>query len=248
MRSPYGLELVESCVTCKLRKDDFFCSFSHSLLPVLDSAKLANVFPKATVLFVAGQKPVGIHVVCAGKVKLCTEGTSGNCIVVKLVGPGEVLGLHSCIGGTPHEFTAETVQPSHIVFVKSADFQRLMAESDEVCWQAAQFLSRNCSDAYDILRSVSAAHSASQRLARLLLEVSVIGSDTRAGISVSLPFTQKEIAQAIGMSRETVWRKLLEFRAMGVAVLEGSVLLIRDKAALERLAAGNPCSTITSRQ
>ena len=157
-------------------------------------------------------------------------------MVVKLAGPGEVLGLHACVGGTPQEFNAETVQPSHIVFVKADDFLRLLAENDEVCWQAAQFLSRNCSDAYSILRSVNAAHSASQKLARLLLEVSVIGTGTRAGIRVHLPFTHKEIAEAIGMSRETVWRKLVEFRAMGVAVLEGSVLLIRNKAALQRLA------------
>ena len=91
-------------------------------------------------------------------------------------------------------------------------------------------------------------HSGSQKLARLLLEVSVIGSETRAGIRVNLPFTHKEIAQAIGMSRETVWRKLVEFRSMGVAVLEGSVLLIRNKAELERLAGYKPCSTITSLQ
>ena len=83
---------------------------------------------------------------------------------------------------------------------------------------------------------MNAAHSASQKLARLLLEASVIGTGTRAGIRVHLPFTHKEIAEAIGMSRETVWRKLVEFRAMGVAVLEGSVLLIRNKAALQRLA------------
>ena len=137
MRTPYGLKLVESCVTCKLRKDNFFCSFSHPLLPVLDSLKLANVFPKATVLFAAGQKPAGIHIVCAGKVKLCTDGANGTSMVVKLAGPGEVLGLHACLGGTPQEFNAETVQPSHIVFVKADDFLRLLAENDEVCWQAA---------------------------------------------------------------------------------------------------------------
>ena len=87
MRTPYGLELVESCVTCKLRKDNFFCSLSHSLLPVLDSLKLANVFPKATVLFAAGQKPAGIHIVCAGKVKLCTDGANGTSLTESIADP-----------------------------------------------------------------------------------------------------------------------------------------------------------------
>jgi CRP/FNR family transcriptional regulator len=236
MRSPYGLDLVESCVKCNLRKDQYFCGFSRALLPLLDSVKLANVLPKGTVLFVAGQRPGGIHVVCAGKVKLCTGGGNGKSMVVKLAGPGEVLGLHACVGGTAHEFDAETVQPSHIVFVKVDDFQRLLYQNQEVGWKTAQFLGRSCSDAYDMLRSLNGARSASEKLARLLLEFSVIGTGSRSGIRVKLPFTHKEIAQAIGMSRETVWRKLVEFRALGVAILEGSVLFIRDKAALERLA------------
>ncbi len=236
MRSPYGLELVESCVTCTLRRENFFCALPHALLSLLDSLKVANVVPKATILFSAGQKAAGIHVVCAGKVKLCTEGVNGASMIVKLAGPGEVLGMHACIGLTPQEFDAETVQPSHIVFVRAEDFRRLLAENDEVCRHAAQSLGRYCSEAYETVRDVHVAHSASQKLARLLLQVSTIGTNTRAGLRVQLPFTQNEIAQAIGMSRETVWRKLVEFRAMGVAVLEGSVLLIHNRAALERLA------------
>jgi CRP-like cAMP-binding protein len=48
--------------------------------------------------------------------------------------------------------------------------------------------------------------------------------------------THKEIAQAIGMSRETVWRQLCEFRKNGIATLRGSILRIQDRAALARLA------------
>ena len=58
----------------------------------------------------------------------------------------------------------------------------------------------------------------------------------RRWIEVVLPLTHKEMAQAIGMSRETVWRKLAEFRSRGIAILNGSVLLIQNKAELQRLA------------
>jgi CRP-like cAMP-binding protein len=69
-----------------------------------------------------------------------------------------------------------------------------------------------------------------------LLEIAAIGHATREGIKVDVALTHKEIAQAIGMSRETVWRKLNEFREKGLAILEGSTLLIQNKAALKRLA------------
>src|SRR2546423_12411218 len=32
MNTPYGLEIIESCVSCKLRKDKWFCGFSSDTL------------------------------------------------------------------------------------------------------------------------------------------------------------------------------------------------------------------------
>ncbi len=236
MPSPYGLELVESCVACKLRRDGYFCSLPRQSYPVLDSIKLANVVPKGTILFSAGQKPVGIHLVCAGRVKVYTQEADGKMALVKIVGAGELLGLHASLAGMAHEFTAETVQASQVVVVKNDDFRRFLGENDEACWKAARILSHNCHDAYQIIRSGGGRHSASAKLARLLLEIASAGRLTGEGIEVILPLTHNEIAQAIGMSRETVWRKLVEFRNSGVAILRGSVLLIQNKAELQRLA------------
>ncbi|MBZ5567676.1 MAG: Crp/Fnr family transcriptional regulator [Acidobacteriia bacterium] len=236
MPSPYGLKLVESCVTCKLRNHTFFCSLPRSSLVHLDTLSLANLLPKGSILFVAGQKPGGVHILCAGKVKVCTQRGNGKLAMVKIAGPGEVLGLHACIGGTVHEFTAETVEPSHIVFVRGDDFKQFLSQNEVACWKAAQILSRDCHEAYEIIRSGGGARSGSAKLARLLLDIAVIGKPHGDEIEVVLPLTHKEMAQAIGMSRETVWRKLVEFRHRGIAILKGSVLLIHNKAELQRLA------------
>jgi CRP/FNR family transcriptional regulator, cyclic AMP receptor protein len=48
--------------------------------------------------------------------------------------------------------------------------------------------------------------------------------------------THDEIAQIIGMSRETVSRTLADFRKRHIAVLHGSTLLIQNVAALRQLA------------
>jgi CRP/FNR family transcriptional regulator len=219
-----------------LRNDRFFCSLPRSSLVNLNTITLANLLPKGSVLFVAGQKPGGVHVVCAGKVKVCTERTNGKMSMVKIVGPGEVLGLHACIAGTPHEFAAETVERSHIVFVRSDDFKEFLANNEAACWKVAQILSRDCHDAYEMIRSGGGARTAGAKLARLLLDIAAVGRVRGDGIEVVLPLSHKEMAQAIGMSRETVWRKLVEFRNNGLAVLKGSVLLIQNMTELQRLA------------
>jgi CRP/FNR family transcriptional regulator, cyclic AMP receptor protein len=234
MSSPYGLELVESCLGCKLPCRKSFCALPQQSLEAFEKIKLANLLPKGATLYVAGQKPGGIYLVCVGKVKLCTTGANGRTMIVSIAGPGDVLGLHACVLGTPHEFTAETVQASQIVFVRVEDFLAFLKRDDQACWKAAQVLSRHCQEAHKIIRGVCLARSASEKLARLMLDIA--GQATREGIQVDVALTHKEIAQAIGMSRETVWRKLNEFRNKGLAVLVGSTLLIQNKAGLERLA------------
>jgi CRP/FNR family cyclic AMP-dependent transcriptional regulator len=49
--------------------------------------------------------------------------------------------------------------------------------------------------------------------------------------------THEEIAQMIGSSRETVTRLLSELKKKELIRLEGSTLVIRNRTALERLAA-----------
>ena len=46
MLSPYGLDIIESCFTCKLRADRLFCDLPTSALQSFESIKYATAYPK----------------------------------------------------------------------------------------------------------------------------------------------------------------------------------------------------------
>ena len=100
MPSPYGMEIVESCITCKLRADRIFCNLPATALRNFEDIKFATAYPPGAVLFVEGQLPRGIFVLCKGSVKLSINSPSGRTMIVKLAEPGEVLGLSAAISGT----------------------------------------------------------------------------------------------------------------------------------------------------
>jgi ubiquinone biosynthesis protein len=78
--------------------------------------------------------------------------------------------------------------------------------------------------------------SAAEKLARLLLSWSEkTGSQRGQNIHLKLSLTHGEIAQIIGVSRETVTRLLGELRGKGIIHLKGANLLIKNKAALEEM-------------
>ena len=237
MSTPFGLQVTESCVICKLHHTSFFCDLSRQSIEDLDKIRYASAFPAGAVLFVEGQTPRGVYVICSGRAKLTTTSREGKTLILRIAQAGEILGLHGTVSGKPYELTAETLQPCQLDFFKREEFLKFLQSHADACLHAAQHLSHDCQSAYEMIRSLGLSHSVTEKLARLLLEWANGGEETKEGIRIKIALTHEEIAQLIGTSRETVTRVLGEFREKEFAHLRGSTLLIRNKTALEKLIA-----------
>jgi len=238
MRTPYGLEIIESCASCKLRQDSWFCGLPRPALQAFSDASKPNVYPGEALLFVEGQVPRGVFVVCSGKVKLSTMSRDGKVLILKLAEAGEVLGLSAAITGTHYEITAETVGPCQINFIEREALLKLMEKHGELGLRSASELSREFQSIYRGIHEIVLSRSSAGKLARLLLSWSHKRENSgEREVRIRTNITHEEIAQMIGASRETVTRLLNELRKKELIRLEGSTLVIRDRPALEALAA-----------
>src|ERR1700751_1924672 len=235
MSTPYGIQTTENGLICKLRHSGFFCEMPKPALEEMEKVKYASAYPQGAVLFVEGQAPRGLYMICSGRVKLSTTSRDGKTLILRIAQPGEVLGLHAAVSGKPYELTGETLQPCQLDFIRRDDFLRFLQHHGDACLNAAQHLSQNCQNAYEMIRSLGLSHSVAEKLARLLLEWASDGETTKDGIRIKISLTHEEIAQLIGTSRETVTRVLSEFREKKFAHLHGSTLMIMNRPGLERL-------------
>ncbi len=233
--SPYGLPIVDNCVNCKLRGTGAICALAQNSVQDLDNLKHASCYPEGSVVFLEGQDARGVYILCQGRAKLTTTNAEGKSMILKIAEPGTILGLHACISGKPYEVTVETLQPAQLAFIRREDFLRFLNQHSDACLRAAEHLARDCQSAYDVIRSIGLSHSVSEKLARLLLQWSTDARVVDGTIRLKLALTHEEMAQLIGTSRETVTRTLSEFKKQHVLEVNGSSLIIRNKAALERL-------------
>ena len=152
MNTPYGLEIIENCVSCKLRRDKWFCGLSPEVLKSFSAASHLSTYPGSAILFVEGQSPRGVLALCSGKVKLSTTSRDGKVLILKMAEPGEALGLSAVISGTPYELTAETVGPCQVNFIDREAWMKLLDKYGELGLHSAEALSREFQSAYrDIL-------------------------------------------------------------------------------------------------
>ncbi len=237
MNTPYGLQMVENCTTCPLRKDGWYCQLSSEVLRSFSASSHLTTYPGGAILFVEGQMPRGAFVLCSGKVKLSTTSREGKVLVLKIVEPGEVMGLSAVIAGEAYEITAETLGPCLVNFVERDGLLRLMERSGELGLRSAQAMSREFQYAYREIHELVLAKSSSGKLARLLLSwMNVRDSDMLRELRIHAPVTHEEMAQRIGASRETVTRLLSDLKKKDLIKLEGTTLVIKNRTALEALA------------
>ncbi len=142
MHSPYGMELVEDCLSCKLCSAGFFCHLPKSVIEAFQPLKFTIAYPAGATLFVEGQASRGIYILCKGRVKLSATSREGQTLILQVAQPGEVLGLNATVSGSPHDTTAETGQPCQLNFVKRDDFLKFLTEHGLAGMHAAIQLSR----------------------------------------------------------------------------------------------------------
>src|SRR5204863_2677217 len=121
MKSPYGLDIIESCLGCTIRQDYLFCNLVPASLKTLDSIKTTASYPKGALLFVEGQLPRGIFIICSGRAKLTTTSKEGKSIIIRIAEAGEVLGLSAAVSGKPYDVTAELLEPTQANFISRPD-------------------------------------------------------------------------------------------------------------------------------
>ena len=234
MSTLHVLQPVSASASCPVSFLDGLSGSTQSL----DRMTRETSYSGETVLFMEGQPSPGVMVIVSGKVKLSTASADGRTIVVRMAGPGEVLGLSATVVGRPCELTAETLEPTRIKNIPRESFKQWLRAHPELAFQIAQELAEEYNNTCQQLRSMLMSHTATQRLARTLLQLvrnAGPGNEARAPFSL----THQEIAEMIGSSRETVTRLLSGFRHKGTIEIEGSTLIVHDREALRQLGHGD---------
>ena len=235
MRAPYGLNILDNCLTCSVREEHLFCNLSVQAAQRLNDIKSTAVYPKGAMLFIEGQQPRGVFVLCAGKAKLSTSSREGKTIITKISDSGDVLGLNAVVSNRPYEVTAEMMEPGQANFIPRDSFQQLLREFPESAMRVAQQLSRNYFTAYEEIRTLGLSASPSEKFAKLLLTWSTKSAQSDGSSQVKLTLTHEEIAEIIGTTRETVSRLFSEFKKKQLMQAKGATLVIRSRIALEKI-------------
>lgn len=213
---------------------DFLSAVGADARAALMAAATRREYPRDTALFHGGDDGGTLLVLVAGEVKITLPSPRGRDTILGFSGPGELLGEISAVDGGPRSATATALEPVEALGIPRAVFADLLARDPTVARALLGVLAARLREA-DRQRAEQAGYDVLGRVARRLVELTErFGTAGPAGMEITLPITQEELAGWAGASREATSKALQSLRALGWVQTRRRRLVVRDLEALRR--------------
>jgi len=186
-------------------------------------------------IFQEGEPAFGLYIICAGKVKLSKYASHGKKQILKLLGPGEILGEKTMFDRDVYTAHAKTLETTTLHFFERNEFLDFVKHFPQVGLRLLEKLSREIKGFQSKLVEI-AYEGSTERLARLLLLIAKeYGFSVEQGTDIGLELSRADLAELAGISTETAIRTLSKFKERGLIDMEGHRIVLLDKAKLLKI-------------
>ncbi|WMM25090.1 Crp/Fnr family transcriptional regulator [Tissierella sp. MB52-C2] len=186
-----------------------------------------EIFEKGEMIYMAGDKGEKLYVIHSGKVKITRLTSSGKEQVIRVLGPGEFMGELSLFSSLPLTDNGEALSKTTVCMIDGEKLKELMKKYPTIALKAMEELSRRLENVENLIENIS-LQGVEKRLATSLMTMANDKGE------ISLKMSKRDLASHLGMSQETLSRKLTAFQDMGIIKLIGHRrILLLDIEALE---------------
>jgi CRP-like cAMP-binding protein len=227
--------LKVECENCENKNKSIFCDLNQGELAEVSVHKITNVYKKGQTLFHEGNPAFGLFCINSGKIKLTKSSPDGKDSIVRLIGPGDVLGHRSLFDEGNAQGTATALEESTICFLDKKYITKIIKEKPHLASQVITHLSKEMGAAEDKIASYF-QKNVRERLAEFLFEMKEkFGTIESGRTRLEIKLTREEMASIVGVATETLIRFMSEFKQEGAIEQEGKVIFILDENKLKEL-------------
>lgn len=217
-----------NCENCGSFGKGIFCDLEHAALEKVSQHKVMNFYKKGQTIFFQGNPPFGLYCVNSGKIKISKTGQEGKESIVRIAGPGDVLGHRSLFSKENYNASATVIEDATVCFLDKTFILSAIKTDPSISLNLIQKLSRDMGAAETRSASMS-QKSARERLAELFLTFEKnYGIEEGHRCRLDIKLNRDEIASLVGTAHETIIRLISEFKDQGILEQEGKILFIKD--------------------
>jgi CRP-like cAMP-binding protein len=213
-----------------------FSAFSD--IPLADCVKIVSsaqerTFLRRQTVFFEGDPVRQVVLLISGCVKITQLGPNGHEVILRLAGPGEVLGGVGHCAGCEHCSTARTVQASTALVWDTAQFEAVSERFPLLRRNITGVLERRLNELEIRFREISTEKVSPRLSSQLVRLLKQVGKQADGHVEIAL--SRRELAQLTGTTLFTVSRLLCQWASQGIVSARREAVLVRNVPALLEL-------------
>jgi len=211
---------------------DIFGHLSAAELSTLERLTTVITCPPGRIFYRPGEKGTTLFLLNTGSVQLYYISQDGRKLITATLEAGASFGELSLFGQTPHTSFAETVTNAQLYTFNRQDIEHLVSQNPSIALGFLTIMTRRFTQLEEQLIDTT-FRSTAARLATLLLQLAHIQQDTL----VVEGFSHEELAERLGVYRETVSAVLRELKDTGTVISSRKHITISQPARLKEISA-----------
>ncbi len=206
---------------------DLFRDFTPEEMQEVERMTVMQNFPKGRMLYTPGETGEALFLLRKGAVQIYRMSPEGRKLVIAHLLPYSFFGEMSCIGQGMYDTFAEATEDSLVITMNCANLERLLMSKPQVALRILEAFGKRVIEAEQQLEDI-AFKGLVARVASLLLREAEDGEVKG--------FSHRDIAERLGVYRETATNALNELKTAGIITIGRKRISITDRESLKRIA------------
>lgn len=193
-----------------------------------------RVYKKNDIVFSEGNQANTLYFVNEGNIKLYKYNKDGKEQILHMLSDGDFFGELDLVKISEYKFNAKAIKDTKICSLKNDEMKTIINKKPEIAIKFLESLGQRLSAIENLAQNLS-TNDIDARIAYLLINLMDKHLEVSDGVkSIKLPISREDMANYIGVTRETISRKLRKFEDENlIKVIGTKKILILDEDGLK---------------
>lgn len=235
-----GVQHDFSCDTCSGK----YCARKVSVFSTLDDEQITEInkliirrrYKKGQMVFFEGDVSDRFYIINSGKIKVFKYTREGKEQILYILSEGDFIGDLSLLKKGKFDSNAEAIEDVHVCMLTKDSFDEILTKNPTISLKILENVHDRLVGLENLVQTLS-TKDIEARIAGLLISFSRdFGKSEEGNMVIDNPLSREEMANYIGVTRETISRKLTSMQDDGIIELVGNKrIVIKDSVRLNEL-------------
>lgn len=177
------------------------------------------------------------YVVISGRLKLSKSSPEGKEQTLSLLGPGDPFGLCTAFATDSFPAAAMAIEESSVIIIPGEFMEAIAKKEPALLLNIIRILSERLKESMTLIESLALKEIPGRLSSFLLHTLSREAGEKKNKLELTI--TQRELAKILGATPEALSRTLRKMSNDGILAVEGRMITILNRKAMESLAEGD---------